>query len=302
MKKLHRKTIEKIAEAVCGAGDLVDTKTFDPENYDAYPSDSIRPFVTPFPLREQPELAAFLRDSGMEFETPEEIHDRKEFVLDLLTSFNGASELECLITGLADPREHDDDQKCVSHLNEILHLDGLSVEIQGRGAAPKLVPVEATKSRPAKETVAPRDFGRLVQDEEMASVLALRWEEAQLCVQAKAYLAAVVMMGSLLEGVLLAKMQAHPGDANTAKSAPRDWRSDRAKPFAKWRLAEMIQVAHERGWLSQNVMAFSVALREFRNLVHPSVEFAGVERPDRGTCNLCQEVVDLALGQLLKEP
>lgn len=303
MKKLHPKTIEKIAEAVCGKGDGVRFTEVDREL--AGVVEYLPAFETDFPLREQPELVAFLRRSGMEFEVREEIHDRKEFVLGLLTSKNCTSELERVITGLADPRENDDDQeifqKCFTRLNDILRLEGLRVEI--RGVEPRLVECEATMDRPTKGVIfdVPPDFGRLVQKEEMASTLAFRWEEAQRCVQAEAYLAAVVMMGSLLEGVLLAKMQVHPEDANTAKSAPRDTRRDRAKPFAEWRLAEMIQVAHERGWLSQNVKAFSVALREFRNLVHPSAEFAGVERPDQDTCDVCQQVVVVAVRQLLKE-
>lgn len=306
MKKLHPKTIEKIAEAVCGVGDDVHFTEVHPEL--AGIVEYLPAFKTDFPLRKQPELVAFLRRSGMEFEAPEEIHDRKEFVLDLLTWFNGTSELECLITGLADPRENDDDeatfQKCFTRLNDILDREGLGVEIQGRGVEPKLVPLEETMNQPAKGTVfdVPPDFGRLVRDEEMASVLKFRWEEAQRCVQAEAYLAAVVMMGSLLEGVLLAKMRAHPEIANKANGAPSDRRTKQVKPFVKWRLAEMIQVAREQRWLREDVRAFSDALREYRNLVHPSAEFAGTERPDRRTCGICWQVVEAAVQQLLRDP
>lgn len=305
MKELHIKTLERIAEAVCGAGDFVLTRELDPENYHVYDSDWVRAFNTDFPLREQPELVAFLRRSGMEFEAPEEIHDRNEFVLHLLTSFNGTSELECLITGLADPRENDDDQeifeKCFTRLNDILRLEGLRVEI--RGVEPRLVECEATMGRPAKEAIidATPDFGRLVQNDEMVSVLKFRWEEAQRCVQAGAYLAAIVMMGSLLEGVLLAKIQAHPGDANTAKSAPRDHQKNRARPFRDWGLAAMIEVAHELGWLKKGAKALGHALRDYRNLVHPSAEFERMERPDEGTCEACQKAVDVAVRQLLNE-
>lgn len=302
MKKLHRKTIEKIAEAVCGAGDLVDTKTFDPENFNAYDSDTTRPFTTPFPLREQPDLEAFLRDSGVEFDAPkEEIHDRKEFVLGLLTPINGTSELERVITGLADPRENDDDQEvfqeCLTRLNDILRLEGLQVEM--RGVDPRLVECEATMNRPAKEAIidATPDFGRLVQNDEMASVLKFRWEEAQRCVQAKAYLAAIVIMGSLLEGVLLAKIQAHPGDANTAKSAPRDHQKNRARRFRDWGLSAMIDVAHEKGWIRGDVKEFSHAIRNYRNLVHPA-ESAKLEKPDRGTCEMSRTAVKLAIRNL----
>lgn len=306
MKKLDPTTLEEIAKVVCGAGDFVHVTTIDPELFDVVDSPYIREFVTPFPLREQPALEAFLQRAGVEVESLQDVHDRKEFVLDLLTSINDTSALERLLLKLGSPKEHRDDLDAfperLDHLNGTLRLEGLRIEIEG--VEPRLVPCEATMIQPAKEMEisATPAFGRLVEDEEMVSVLAFRWEEAQRCSQAKAYLATVVMMGGILEGVLLSKMQKHPEIVNRAKRAPRDRKTKQVKRFAEWGLATMIEVAHELRWIKEDVKGFSDTLRDFRNLVHPSAEFAGMARPDEGTCEICWKVVGVAIRQLLKEP
>lgn len=301
MKELDPTTLAEITKAICGTGDLVHPTTLNPKTLGAYLSDMTPEFHTPFPLREQPELGAFLRRSGVEFEVPEEIPDRKDFVLSLLTSINGTSELERLLIRLASPMENRVDSRAfddrLTYLNDILYPEGLSVEIQG--VEPKLMPLAVTTNRPEKETVfdAPPDFGRLVQDEEMASMLEFRWEEAQRCVQAGAYLAAVVMMGSLLEGALLAKLK-HPEEANSANSTPFDAKREQTKRFRDWGLSAMIDVAHEKGWIRGDVKAFSHAIRNYRNLVHPAAESAKSERPNRGTCDLSRQAVELAIRDL----
>lgn len=306
MKKLDPTTLEEIAKAVCGAGDFVHVTTIDPELFDVVDSPYIREFDTPFPLRKQPDLEAFLQRAGVEFESLQEIHDRKKFVLDLLTSINDTSALERLLLKLGSPKEHRDDLDAfperLDHLNGTLRLEGLRIEIEG--VEPRLVPCEATMIQPAKEMEisATPAFGRLVENEAMASVLAFRWEEARRCSQAEAYLASVVMMGGILEGVLLSKMQAHPEVVNKAKSAPLDKRTDKVKRFGEWGLDAMIAAAHESRWIKEDVKEFSRALRHFRNLVHPSAELKGMERPDEGTCEICWKVVGVAIRQLLKEP
>lgn len=66
----------------------------------------------------------------------------------------------------------------------------------------------------------PPDFGRLVHDS-LAAILAFRWEKAQGCAKAGAYLFAIVMMGSLLEGLLLYKVEQNLMVANRAKCTPK---------------------------------------------------------------------------------
>jgi hypothetical protein len=52
----------------------------------------------------------------------------------------------------------------------------------------------------------PPSFAPLVSDPKMQQILARRWIECTVCVTSNAPLAAIVMMGGLLEGLLLAKI------------------------------------------------------------------------------------------------
>ena len=142
------------------------------------------------------------------------------------------------------------------------------------------------------------DFQSIVKDSSLAEVLSLRWEEAQKCVDAEAYLAAVVMMGSILEGLLLHEVEYHPASANQATRSPKDPTTGKPKPFHDWGLSVLIDVAHELGWLEGDVRRFSHALRESRNIVHPYVERAQTDRPDGDTCAICWQVVRAAVSDL----
>lgn len=66
------------------------------------------------------------------------------------------------------------------------------------------------------------------------------------CITAKAPLAATVMMGGLLEGLLLARVnsQANKAPIYTAAAAPKD-KQGKTLPLKDWTLQNYIGVAHE---------------------------------------------------------
>jgi hypothetical protein len=143
------------------------------------------------------------------------------------------------------------------------------------------------------------DFTTLVSDPELANILRLRWEEANQSFQAGAYLSTIIMLGSILEGVLLAKVEQNPTEARGATNAPRDRRGN-LRSFDTWRLVDLITVAHECGWLGSEVRDFSNALRNYRNLVHPNEQRSQNSSLDVGTCRVSWEVVRAALDDLSK--
>lgn len=146
----------------------------------------------------------------------------------------------------------------------------------------------------------PPDFSTLVRDPTLGAILEKRWREVQQCVDAEAYLAAIVMMGSLLEGMLLSVVTAHPSQANQTAAAPKDSRSGKPKPFGEWTLSQLIEVAHACGWLQRDVRDFSQELRDYRNLVHPRYQHDKNFHPDADTCRICWEVVRAAIGDLAR--
>jgi len=80
----------------------------------------------------------------------------------------------------------------------------------------------------------------------------------QRCQHARAYVAAVVMMGSILEALLLARSSLSPGEAYQAKSAPRD-RVGKSVALHDWSLSTLVDVAVERGWIKSDRGNFSHA-------------------------------------------
>ncbi len=125
-----------------------------------------------------------------------------------------------------------------------------------------------------------------------------RWLEAQRCQQAGAYLAAVVMMGSILEALLLARAFMGLAIACQAKSAPKD-RAGKVKAVQDWNLSSLVDVAVELGWLKFDRGKFSHALRESRNVVHPWVELTSKVSFDEPTCRVSWEVLVASVDDLL---
>jgi hypothetical protein len=107
------------------------------------------------------------------------------------------------------------------------------------------------------------------------------------------------MMGSILEGVLLHKVEENMKIAHQAKACPKD-KTGTCKPIHEWSLSALIDIAHEVGWLQGDVKRFSHALRESRNIVHPYVQRVLNERPDGDTCRICWQVVRADVADLLE--
>lgn len=145
------------------------------------------------------------------------------------------------------------------------------------------------------------DFSPLASDVVMKNILERRWEECRKCIDARASLAAVVMMGGLLEALFVArankltdkkplfKANATPIDAKTRK--PADLRD--------WTLKAYIDVAHELGWITPSAKDVAAVLRDYRNYVHPEKERShGVVLTDGDSAMLWQ-VTRILARQLL---
>jgi hypothetical protein len=121
----------------------------------------------------------------------------------------------------------------------------------------------------------PPDFARLLKDPVLLQILARRWKETQLCINAGADLAATVMMGGLLEGIFLARIHAMPSQApaHKAKASPKN-SAGQTKSLSDWTLNDYLEVAHELGWIGTPTRDVSAVIRDYRNLIHPQQEQA----------------------------
>lgn len=88
-------------------------------------------------------------------------------------------------------------------------------------------------------------------------------------------MAAVVMMGGLIEGLLMARVNKEPDKkpAFTAKAAPKD-KTGTTLRLKEWMLKDYIDVAHELKWITRSAKDVSSVLRDYRNYIHPQKELS----------------------------
>ena len=143
------------------------------------------------------------------------------------------------------------------------------------------------------------DLSVLVGDApKLTCIIKRRWGESQRCQQAEADLAAVVLMGSILEALLLTRCIKSPAVANRSSRAPRTKDKSRVERMHDWSLNSLIDVAVDVGWLNSDRAKFSHALRMSRNLVHPWAEMKEGTSFDEGTCRTCWEVLRSSVADL----
>lgn len=147
-------------------------------------------------------------------------------------------------------------------------LRGLQTQRVIALAAPAAVAQTATKTADSAPQFAP-----IISDPKMQAILGQRWRECVISVNSGAPLAATVMMGGILEGLLLAKINQPPNQAPvfTAASAPRD-KAGKTLPLKDWTLKNNIDVAHELKWISTTAKDVGEVMRDYRNYIHPQKE------------------------------
>ncbi len=133
------------------------------------------------------------------------------------------------------------------------------------------------------------NFSNLVHDADLSKILAHRWVEANLTFSAGAYLATVVLLGSILEGALLDTAEKNISQANRASSSPK--KDGKVLLLREWGLDSLIQVAHECEWIKRDAKEFSVIVRHYRNFVHPNKEREQGITLDAGVCRVIWEIV-----------
>jgi hypothetical protein len=132
----------------------------------------------------------------------------------------------------------------------------------------------------------------------LEDVISRRWLDAQKCVHQHMYLAAIVLMGSILEGLILARVTLSPSIAYQSGVVPKD-KNNRPKQYNDWSLSELINVATDVGWIKRDRGKFGHALRESRNIVHPWVEVTTKADLDQYTCETSWSVLKASVRDLI---
>lgn len=184
--------------------------------------------------------------------------------------------------------------------NEVAHYRAIIQRLSGqmtRGASGGASHALDPESELLKRVFRPELLARLPLDATLAAALKARMKEAHACIEGKAYLAAVILSGSVLEGLCLGYGSRVPERVNRAYAAQY---CKSAPPFHEWKLREWIEVLGRLGDLSPNVEKFGQALRDFRNYVHPAEQLARCFTPDQHTARIGFQVVIAAIEDLAR--
>lgn len=191
-----------------------------------------------------------------------------------------------LVLRLADRREYLDEEaayeRVVQQLNALLAIEGYAV-VDER-SRPRLVENEQDLPRPAMRTPAELTarLDQIVSDREFGAQLQSRLDEAYRCWQTGAPTAAIIMLGSVLEGVLY---DVAVGQHVSGK-APTD------------HLESLINLAGDNRWIAKDVVDYAHVLRDHRNLVHPRKQWKQAYAPEEDTVVIAWQVVVAALNDL----
>ncbi|MGW2396039.1 hypothetical protein ACWCYY_05750 [Kitasatospora sp. NPDC001664] len=262
---LDETTVQEIARAVAGDDDLFYRRGF--------------------------EIEAFLRRAGWQ-DVPEfDGQYRREWATELLMERrHQPEEVEKVLIRLADPREYLEEPEMltevVTFVNSFLIHEGYRLE--NPGGSPRVVACDPALAHPTHygATELKVVMSDLVADEAMAALLQWRLDEARTCYANGAHVAAIIMLGSLMEGVLLCTVLER--DRSLLGRESEDNIS----------LDKLIRACHQAGYLGADAEKFSHELRKYRNFVHPKAEARQSHRPDRDTLSICWQVVNAALNDL----
>ncbi|WP_143267944.1 hypothetical protein [Amycolatopsis alba] len=253
MDTIDEQTLVAVADLICGDGTMF--------------------------YRKGNELAEFFRRAGWKEITAYDGDTRKSWtVTHLLRRQDEPNAIERILTRLADPRDYPHDRESANEvrdrLNLLLEVENLHVEldddlrpvIKAGRAAPKSIPEDISRQK------LQYSIEEIVTDQALVPLLNQRIIEIEKCRANGCYLAAMIHLGGLVEGLLM--------DAAVSRPIPDSiWDEPEAKaervrraPADKLTLHSLIYAAHRLRWIDTDVYRIVGGLRSIRNLVHPHAQ------------------------------
>jgi len=288
-RRLDPATLDAIADIICG------------DNIERYPK-----------YRTGGQLTRFFKDAGIN--AAHNGDTRKKWVLEILEQLEPQG-LENVILRLSDLKEYrgviDELKKAVKEMNSALAMDDFKVSFENNRPVMKFanpmkiddaIVSEPLKNEEAKFLNTQFSDDIKVSDLNLDSVLTGylqdRVDEIQNIPRDKVHLGSIFLLGSTLEGILLAVGLNNQKLFMSAKSAPQDKTTNKTMKIHEWKLSALINVAYEVGYVSRDVKEFAGVLRDFRNYIHPHHQMSHNFTPDQNTVDVCWHVFKAAFSQL----
>lgn len=159
---------------------------------------------------------------------------------------------------------------------------------------------EFTKSDFLKKEFEHVSLEKLGIDSAVMEVLDGRINEIKKCLESGASLSTIFMCGSVLEGILLGVAISNIKTFNQSSSAPLEKKTGKPRKIQDWTLSNLIDVAHETGFLGLDVKKYSHSMRDFRNYIHPYQQLSSGFSPDNDTAKISWQVLQAAISDLSK--
>ncbi|MET7425740.1 hypothetical protein [Dactylosporangium sp. NPDC005555] len=265
LENADHNTLDEIARIACGGGDL--------------------------PIyRSAPDLEKLLQQAGWSNVPRFHGESRRRWLTEQLRARrNQPDAIDSIVRRLADRREyvHRNEPLAAAEVTELLNtvlvVEGLEVtHTLGKPTIRKYADTQQNQESP--DVMLHVNMTDLIRDPELAAVLEHRLAEARTCDRNGAYTSAIIMLGSLLEGVLLDALKARVPNPT--------------KPLDKWMLNDLIELAHREHWIQADAYRFAATVRHYRNLVHPNAQVTLGDLPDQDTIKMCWPVINAALNDL----
>lgn len=256
--------------------------------------------------RSGPALVRFFNELGFSDVYGKGFPSRWVYTEGRLGDVNGTSTMTECIERLFAPinfiNNEDRLSEYISDFNKYLKFDGWKVVLRrGKAHVVKNDGTDRNENEGIDEFLG-KDFGDTVFDvlgvePRLVDILKMRIDEIQKAIAADAPLASIFLSGSTLEGILLGVARKYPAIFNASNKAPRD-KEGKVLRFTCWKLGVLIDVAHDAGFLKEDVRKFSHVLREFRNYIHPMQQMEIGFSPDMYTARICLQVLRAAIFQV----
>jgi len=275
--------------------------------------ESLRDFINEKTVyRTGPELVKFFNSLGFNDTYHSGFPSRWQYTDEKLRKINGTPKIEKCIQMVFAPQNFIGDYKrldqLINEFNQYLAFDDWKVLRDGKDikfTEADQIDFSYPSELDNEKLFLEKEFGelhleKLGLDNDITNILLLRIEEIKNCMTAHAPLAAIILLGSVLEGILLGIAKQMPKQFNQSNSAPKNATNNAVKRFQEWSLANFIDVAYDLELINEDVKRYSQGLRDFRNYIHPDVQLISKFNPDDETAKISFQVLKAAISQLSK--
>jgi len=257
-------------------------------------------------------LVKFFNDLGFNDSYGQGFPSRWVFTDEKLIIINGKPELDKCIKKLFDPRNFigrfNELDRFIEKFNQYLAFDKWKIirkDAEITFQRLEKITIETHSQDIKIDDFLAKEFDEIPLDKigidaSIVDIIRLRFEEIRNCLNSNAPLSVIFLSGSSLEGILLGVALNFPKEFNQSRCSPKQ-QDGKVKQFPEWSLSNFIDVAHDVGFIMEDVKKFSHSLRDFRNYIHPYEQFSSKFNPDINTANISWQVLKTAIYQISKK-